>query len=647
MVIDPEEGFTSPLAKDLERHGLKATIVIDGKSGLAQAAEAKPAAIVLCVELGRMSGYTICARLKKDKVLKSIPLVITSADKKTQEDFPNHKAKKTRAEAYLAKPFSADELVDVLGTLIEIRDPPIDTISDLSLPEDARLIQDEGHTDRTDIPLATPSNGRPGVTADLATSDIPPPSREDSGGDLAWMAKLRQSIQRRDHQIADLRARLEHALREQSSIAEKEKRFQDEVARIGKERDESVKAYMSMQEKLTSTRLDLDDAKKRAREQKKALEEKLSALEGKLGESQDLQAKTATALEGAKRQVSALSRELEETGRALEAANARANKAEDNGRRQAAQIGSLEKDLAAAQADGQSKQKRITDLERQIADLKREQEKERGAAKKQMEDLRLAHRKEISAMEDHVAKLDADHTKEVMALGEDLQEARSQSEAKSKTIAMRDDELAKQKANYEKRLAAADETLKKAQASAEAKAKQHAKDLEARDASIQGLKQKVASLNEELAAAKEEHQRMMDVSADVHAKETNRLREEHQEEVARIKRQHAASLETVQEDKASLAAELETARARASEQSKKIGSLEKEIAAAEEKLEAERREKEELEQELFTSKERAEEVDRILDEGRRTKQELAASLEELGRLVESARGVVETMPPDD
>lgn len=648
LVIDPEEGFTTPLVEELKKQGFEASSVMDGKAGLARASSDKPAAIVLCVELGKMSGYTICARLKKDEVLRSIPLVITSADRRTQEDFPNHRTKKTRADAYLSKPFAASELVDVLGNLIDLNDSPLDTVSDLSLPEAVRLVHDDkGRTQRTDVSLSSPPrNGRAAITTDLGTSDLSPPPREDSEGELAWMAKLRQSIQRRDHQIADLRARLEDALRDQSAVAEKERRFQEEIVRIGKERDENVKAYMSMQEKLTSTRLDLDDAKKRAREQKKALEEKLSALEARLGESQDLQAKTATALEGAKRQVSTLSRELEETGRALEVATAEASKAEDRNRRQADQISNLEQRLEGAQADGQSKQSRIVELEKQLASLERQQEEDRAAAQRRAEEVRVAHENEIAAMEDRVAKLEADHAKEMIAIGEDLKAARVESESRSKTIAMRDDELAKQKSNYEKRLASADEELEKAQAAAEAKAKQHAKDLEAREASIQGLKQKIAALNEELTTTREEHQNMLDVSADVHAKETNRLREEHQEELARVQKQHAVTLKGIQQDKANVSAELESARSKAAEQAKRISSLEQEVGATQKALETAKREKEELEQELSTSRARAEEVDRLLEQGRKTKEQLIASLDEMGSLVETVRGVVVAMPPE-
>ncbi|MBK8013634.1 MAG: response regulator [Deltaproteobacteria bacterium] len=113
LIIDAEEDFVSELAQGLKDHGLETTATSDGKAGLDLAHINIPSAIVLCAELPRMSGYSICAKLKKDSTLKSVPLVITSAEA-TQETFEHHKKLKTRADEYLRKPFSADDLILVL-----------------------------------------------------------------------------------------------------------------------------------------------------------------------------------------------------------------------------------------------------------------------------------------------------------------------------------------------------------------------------------------------------------------------------------------------------------------------------------------------------------------------------------------------------
>lgn len=117
LLIDAEKEFAEPLAAAVSGWGYEITWTADGKDGLDKAASMRPSAIVLCVELGKMSGYSICNKLKKDEALKDIPLIITSREA-TQETFEQHKKLKTRAEAYLIKPFKPSELKQVLGQLL-------------------------------------------------------------------------------------------------------------------------------------------------------------------------------------------------------------------------------------------------------------------------------------------------------------------------------------------------------------------------------------------------------------------------------------------------------------------------------------------------------------------------------------------------
>src|ERR1017187_1135361 len=104
LLIDAEKEFAEPISQALRGFGYDCTRVTDGKEGLDKAAAQHPDAIVLCVELPKMSGYSICNKLKKDESLKHIPLIIPSREA-THETFEQHKKLKTRAEAYLIKPF--------------------------------------------------------------------------------------------------------------------------------------------------------------------------------------------------------------------------------------------------------------------------------------------------------------------------------------------------------------------------------------------------------------------------------------------------------------------------------------------------------------------------------------------------------------
>jgi len=117
LLIESDAAFGREMASALEEKGFEARVSDDGKEGLDLARDLRPSAIVLCVELPKMSGYSICNKLKKDDALRSIPLVIISAEA-TPETFEQHKKLKTRAEDYLIKPFPPSELVDRIGALV-------------------------------------------------------------------------------------------------------------------------------------------------------------------------------------------------------------------------------------------------------------------------------------------------------------------------------------------------------------------------------------------------------------------------------------------------------------------------------------------------------------------------------------------------
>lgn len=116
LLIDAEQPFADQLTGSLKGRGFSVKLLDDGKDGLDYARDNKPDLIILCVELPKMSGYSICNKLKKDNDLKSIPLIITSKEA-TPETFAQHKKLKTRAEDYLIKPFTDSELVEKIAAL--------------------------------------------------------------------------------------------------------------------------------------------------------------------------------------------------------------------------------------------------------------------------------------------------------------------------------------------------------------------------------------------------------------------------------------------------------------------------------------------------------------------------------------------------
>lgn len=111
LVFESDSAFGAQLASDFSRYGAKVEVVDDGNAGLERARLERPDLILLCIELPRMNGFSICNKLKKNPELKDIPLVIMSSEA-TEETFEQHRKLRTRAEDYLRKPFAFDTLVE-------------------------------------------------------------------------------------------------------------------------------------------------------------------------------------------------------------------------------------------------------------------------------------------------------------------------------------------------------------------------------------------------------------------------------------------------------------------------------------------------------------------------------------------------------
>ncbi len=119
LVIESDEDFANSLVSMFNGFDAELNIIGDGKSGLQVAKQEPPDLILLCVELPKMSGYSVCNKLKKDKKLKSVPLVVMSAEA-TEETFEQHKKLKTRADEYIIKPFTVEQIVEKVTGLAKL-----------------------------------------------------------------------------------------------------------------------------------------------------------------------------------------------------------------------------------------------------------------------------------------------------------------------------------------------------------------------------------------------------------------------------------------------------------------------------------------------------------------------------------------------
>lgn len=122
LIIEAEQAVAESVAAALAERRWTSRTTGDGKEGLDMALRARPAAIVLCAELPKMSGYSICAKLKKDPSLRDIPLIFTSSEA-SESTFEHHKKLKVRADEYLSKPFDMPKLLELIGRHVSLDAP--------------------------------------------------------------------------------------------------------------------------------------------------------------------------------------------------------------------------------------------------------------------------------------------------------------------------------------------------------------------------------------------------------------------------------------------------------------------------------------------------------------------------------------------
>ena len=90
----------------------------NGEEGLAVAAREKPDLIILDVTMPVMDGVTMLTKLKEDAALKTIPVIMLTAESGRDNVF---QIAKLGVRDYLVKPFKEDQLIEKVGKIITLQ----------------------------------------------------------------------------------------------------------------------------------------------------------------------------------------------------------------------------------------------------------------------------------------------------------------------------------------------------------------------------------------------------------------------------------------------------------------------------------------------------------------------------------------------
>jgi DNA-binding response OmpR family regulator/chromosome segregation ATPase len=123
LIFESDPTFADALRAGFVGLGCEVSVVDDANVGLQAATESKPDLILLAIELPRTNGFSVCNKLKRDKALAGVPLIILSSSS-TDETFDQHRRLRTRAEDYIHKPVSFDALLDHVQQFVRLEGAP-------------------------------------------------------------------------------------------------------------------------------------------------------------------------------------------------------------------------------------------------------------------------------------------------------------------------------------------------------------------------------------------------------------------------------------------------------------------------------------------------------------------------------------------
>jgi CheY-like chemotaxis protein len=115
LCADDDPDILALLALRLEGAGFRVVQAADGEQALALARELQPSVAVLDVMMPRLMGFDVLKALRADPSTRDLRVILVSA-RAQQSDIDSGLA--AGADAYLAKPFQASDLIELVQGFI-------------------------------------------------------------------------------------------------------------------------------------------------------------------------------------------------------------------------------------------------------------------------------------------------------------------------------------------------------------------------------------------------------------------------------------------------------------------------------------------------------------------------------------------------
>ncbi len=111
MVIDDSKTIRRTAETLLKNAGCEVITAVDGFEALAKIMDSKPDLIFVDIMMPRLDGYQTCALIKNNSAYKDVPVIMLSSKDGL---FDRARGRIVGSDQYLTKPFTRDELLDVI-----------------------------------------------------------------------------------------------------------------------------------------------------------------------------------------------------------------------------------------------------------------------------------------------------------------------------------------------------------------------------------------------------------------------------------------------------------------------------------------------------------------------------------------------------
>jgi DNA-binding response OmpR family regulator len=116
LIVDDDPNIVIALEFLMRQAGYAVAAAADGRQALDWLASREPALMILDVMMPNKNGFEVCAEVRADPRLSSLPILMLTAK--------GREAEKARglalgADAYVSKPFSTHDLVELVRSLLQ------------------------------------------------------------------------------------------------------------------------------------------------------------------------------------------------------------------------------------------------------------------------------------------------------------------------------------------------------------------------------------------------------------------------------------------------------------------------------------------------------------------------------------------------